>query len=1048
MKNNNFNKLANQHIDTYNDFLQKLCSNTTPLIKATNEEDLRYIFENELNHLLRDIKYIDKGYELFNHEIKNASGRTDFQYGNTIIEYKKFNLLKNKNQLNKFQEQTKNYLKDKQFIGFKIFGFLFDGVQIYAYTKDENDKILFDEKNSGLLNANKLNHLLQTIFNSGIITISPNNLKINFSIVDKNDNVTKNYDVLNLAKYLFKILCDEKYLNDRTKLLYIEWEKLFRLAESDSGKHQDIADRRAIFSKIFGELIDETTEYKAFFALHTTLSIIIKLFLVRIINDLPTNPYKIDLNELYKTDDFKKIELFFTDIEMGKFFTKIGVINLTDNDFFAWYVKEKLTDEFKNITQKIIFQFCLFENIYISKNTTMLDMFKELYLNFIPKCVRHSFGEYYTPYWLAQRTFLSAVNLKDDLTQKSFIDPNCGSGTFLSVFFNYKHKNLTQKIDFKEYTKGIVGVDINPIAVLMARANILIQSLKKCSFDITKKYEIPVYLADSLYTPNLIQIDGIECYEYELYTKGLQSGFKKNSIKITLPKSLVCDSNFIQIITEIEKYLIAKEHKKALYVFEKHCVDIKNSKALNTKISDIVGELIEFEKKKLNSIWLKIFSNYFRVATFDKFDYIIGNPAWVQWSVLPENYRNNIKANMRLDGLFSKDKNVGGNNLNICALIANKCCERWLKDDGAFCFLMPKSILFNKSFEGFRNLIINGNEKMSFDEILDFSNGGEIFDGVGLDFCAFKIIKKANANTDIIHFIDYIKIPFSGISISHNDNWEYAKRAFKENAKYAIQLKTDINNNFLIADNIKEANHLKSLIGKCEYQFRKGVSIEYPMRLKFVKISTKNQKLGVFNPYKKEKSRLKVDTSIQITLELKYIKPFVTAPMLSDKNQWENDYAICPYESGTKKPICKSKLKIKAPYIYKYLDDIEHKLGKGSNFNSRVQNYDEPYGILRMGNYVWSDIFVCIRDNTNLCPKIFKTIKTHWKEYVTPLFDNHISYISEVYKDKKHLRFIDLKEAQYILKKLLDSDTQTIIKNSQDNRSISSRLPIKIKLFK
>ncbi|WP_033916096.1 hypothetical protein [Campylobacter sputorum] len=61
---------------------------------------------------------------------------------------------------------------------------------------------------------------------------------------------------------------------------------------------------------------------------------------------------------------------------------------------------------------------------------------------------------------------------------------------------------------------------------------------------------------------------------------------------------------------------------------------------------------MKFEKKKLNSIWLKIFLNYFRVATFDKFDYIVGNPAWIEWYVLPENYRKNIKANMRMDRLF------------------------------------------------------------------------------------------------------------------------------------------------------------------------------------------------------------------------------------------------------------------------------------------------------------------------------------------------------------------------------------------------------------
>ncbi len=41
---------------------------------------------------------------------------------------------------------------------------------------------------------------------------------------------------------------------------------------------------------------------------------------------------------------------------------------------------------------------------------------------------------------------------------------------------------------------------------------------------------------------------------------------------------------------------------------------------------------------------------------------------------------------------------------------------------------------------------------MYFDEILDFSNYGEIFYGVGLYFCAFKIIKQTK-NTDIISII-------------------------------------------------------------------------------------------------------------------------------------------------------------------------------------------------------------------------------------------------------------------------------------------------------
>ena len=181
------------------------------------------------------------------------------------------------------------------------------------------------------------------------------------------------------------------------------------------------------------------------------------------------------------------------------------------------------------------------------------------------------------------------------------------------------------------------------------------------------------------------------------------------------------NAEFMSIIAEIEKHLVNLDKTAAIKCFERHCDEIKGRTNLSKTIEHNVDELIKFEQKKLNSIWLKIFSNYFRVATFEKFDYIIGNPAWVQWSVLPEAHRNNIKENMRMDGLFSSDKNVGGNNLNICALVASKCCERWLKDSGKFAFLMPKSILFNKSFEGFRKLIINSNERLYFNEVVDFS---------------------------------------------------------------------------------------------------------------------------------------------------------------------------------------------------------------------------------------------------------------------------------------------------------------------------------------
>ncbi|WP_240811469.1 hypothetical protein [Campylobacter helveticus] len=214
-----FEKLNLAQRKCFDEFLFKLCSKSSPLSYKDNEEDFRICFENELNELLRTLGFIKKGYEVFLHESKRAGGRTDFQYGNTLIEYKKYGTLDNK-KLPNYQKQLQNYLLDKGFNGFAMFGFLFDGVSIYAYKKDENDKIIFDEKHSGELNPSNLAFFIATIFQSGIRALSPMNLKNDFGIMDKNNRLLDNDEVRLLAQFLFEKLKNTKL--ERTKLLFSE----------------------------------------------------------------------------------------------------------------------------------------------------------------------------------------------------------------------------------------------------------------------------------------------------------------------------------------------------------------------------------------------------------------------------------------------------------------------------------------------------------------------------------------------------------------------------------------------------------------------------------------------------------------------------------------------------------------------------------------------------------------------------------------------------------------------------------------------------------
>jgi hypothetical protein len=259
--------------------------------------------------------------------------------------------------------------------------------------------------------------------------------------------------------------------------------------------------------------------------------------------------------------------------------------------------------------------------------------------------------------------------------------------------------------------------------------------------------------------------------------------------------------------------------------------------------------------------------------------------------------------------------------------------------------------------------------------------------------------------------------------------------AINETEIKGAHISYEINNPIVILDDIS-INDLKNLIGKMEYRFRKGVGYkgEY-YRLKFKETSNGRY---IFYRYKKEKNRLKVDENSTLVLnaeDLKYIYPLVLAPDLKDNGiHWSGNYIIFPYEYGEKQPIPQSRLKETAPNLYNYLFSIRESLIQQSRYNKRIQNVNEFYGVIRVGKYTYSDIFIAIRDNTKLSPCMVSKIKTHWGEYKNPIFDNHISYVGVE----------SIEEAEYLINKLKDEKIEKIISKIFDARSIGSRLPLNI----
>ena len=133
------------------------------------------------------------------------------------------------------------------------------------------------------------------------------------------------------------------------------------------------------------------------------------------------------------------------------------------------------------------------------------DIFRGLYEEIIERSHRHNLGEYYTPKWLVELILEEVLSEWDKSIPPKILDPACGSGTFLvhSAIYLKNQYNLTSK----EITKLITGFDINPIAVIVTKANLalILNEPKICQFQ--------VYNRDALKDHDLFDFDKIDKYD-------------------------------------------------------------------------------------------------------------------------------------------------------------------------------------------------------------------------------------------------------------------------------------------------------------------------------------------------------------------------------------------------------------------------------------------------------------------------------------------------------------------------------------------------------
>ena len=198
-----------------------------------------------------------------------------------------------------------------------------------------------------------------------------------------------------------------------------------------------------------------------------------------------------------------------------RYYTYFGVKNFLEGEFFSWYLNE-WDDEIEEIIKQIVRTLLEYDiESIIQDPSGARDVFKLLYEELVPrKEVRQKLGIYTTPDWLTELIIEEILKKAkedgksdDEIINSKWLDPGCGTGTFLSLVIK-KIAKIGKSIGIKpnellrKICSNVIGFDIDSLSVLTARANYLIAlaSERILEYKEDMKIEIPIYLANSIIT--------------------------------------------------------------------------------------------------------------------------------------------------------------------------------------------------------------------------------------------------------------------------------------------------------------------------------------------------------------------------------------------------------------------------------------------------------------------------------------------------------------------------------------------------------------------
>ncbi|MFM8748230.1 MAG: N-6 DNA methylase [Aestuariivirga sp.] len=392
----------------------------------------------------------------------------------------------------------------------------------------------------------------------------------------------------------------------------------------------------------------------------------------------------------------------------GESFQRLNIFGAVESDFFDWAVA---SPEGEDLVRRIMAHVRRFRLREVQS-----DVLKVLYESLIDRSERHGLGEYYTPDWLAAKVIRQAV---DRPTEQRVLDPACGSGAFLfhavrNFIAEAKDAGMKQHRVAAEVTAHVAGMDIHPVAVIIARVTYLL-ALAPALDGREGEVSIPVYLGDAM---QLSISEWMGGKELTIKVPPSEAGHSASGTtengreQLDFPDTFCRDpALFDKAIERMRSGSLEGLGRSQIEAALKRIVEQHYKRDINHEeefaIKDMGKTYVVFDRLRRegrDSVWAYVARNLSRPLAFSAAggwaNVVVGNPPWVALRHMSADLQKKFKELANGERVYVGGKLATQNDL--CALFMVRAAALYVRAAGRIAFVLPFAALTRGQFAKLR----------------------------------------------------------------------------------------------------------------------------------------------------------------------------------------------------------------------------------------------------------------------------------------------------------------------------------------------------------